>query len=299
MASQTEASLAQRFPTGLPDGATVSVYAAWLGTDVPYEPGEPVGSGPVVTRDADVVHAAASTMKLPLMMAAYRAAEAGELDLDAPVRIVDELPSATGVPGERYVTTRDYDNDDEPWDRLGEEVSLRWLVRRAIVSSSNLATNLVIDRVGLPRINALMTELGCTRSVVGRGIQDTPAGQAGLANVVTAHDLARLLAALVDGRAGGPASRAEMLDVLHDQLFNDGIPAGLPEGIPVAHKTGWIDGVTHDAALVRPPDGPSAVLVVLTTVDLPEERADALIADVARGAWVDLQADLQADGTAS
>jgi beta-lactamase class A len=73
-----------------------------------------------------------------------------------------------------------------------------------------------------------------------------------------------------------------MRAILLEQEFNDEIPAGLPSGVKVAHKTGFITGVLHDAALVYPPDAPPYVLVVLTR-DIPDEKvARALIVDLSR-----------------
>jgi beta-lactamase class A len=69
------------------------------------------------------------------------------------------------------------------------------------------------------------------------------------------------------------------------QEHRDQIPAGLPTGTYVANKTGWVDGITHDVALVRPDARPPYVLVVCTTMDVPEETASTLIADLSRLVW--------------
>ena len=73
-----------------------------------------------------------------------------------------------------------------------------------------------------------------------------------------------------------------MRDVLLEQEFNTGIPAELPPGTRVAHKTGWITGMTHDAAIVYPEHGPTYVLVVLTKGIPDEPTAQKLIADLSR-----------------
>jgi beta-lactamase class A len=118
--------------------------------------------------------------------------------------------------------------------------------------------------------------------VVRRGVEDNAAFRAGIINTTTAPDLAALLAALQRGTAASPASTRAMLDILRAQEFNDEIPAGLPPGTPVAHKTGSITGVLHDAALVDPPGRAPYVLVVLTK-GVPDERAArSAIVDVAR-----------------
>ena len=73
--------------------------------------------------------------------------------------------------------------------------------------------------------------------------------------------------------------------MLRDQEFNDGIPAGLPAGTPVAHKTGELTAVYHDAALIYPPGRPPFVLVVLTKGYAERPQAMKLQADLARLAW--------------
>ena len=101
-----------------------------------------------------------------------------------------------------------------------------------------------------------MHALGAAHVRVLRGVEDGPAYRAGLINTVTAHDLALVLAAIAQDRAASPNSCAEMRRILLGQEFNEGIPAGLPPHTPVAHKTGWVEGlVRHDAAIVYPPNG--------------------------------------------
>lgn len=250
------------------------VFSVWFG---------PVEGTAWLTREDDARHYAASTMKIALALTAYRLADAGALDLDGPIRVHDDFASAAGSTA--FVTTRDYDNDDVPWQLLGGTATPRWLARRAIVSSSNLATNLLLELVGAEAVQQTLTELGCHDSVVQRGIQDAAAGAAGLSNEVSARDLATQLRALASGAAGSPETCAELLAVLGAQEINNGIPAGLPAGTPVAHKSGWVEGVTHDAALVTPPDGPPFVLVVLTTSALGEDEGHELVASVAAAAW--------------
>jgi beta-lactamase class A len=118
-----------------------------------------------------------------------------------------------------------------------------------------------------------------------RGVEDGKAFQQGLNNQTSARDLAVLLEAIESGRAATRASSLEMLEILAKQEFNDEIPAGLPTGTRVAHKTGWITGVTHDAALVYPPGRTPYVLVVLTKGIRERPVAQRLIADISRLVW--------------
>jgi beta-lactamase class A len=151
-----------------------------------------------------------------------------------------------------------------------------------ITVSSNLATNMLIEMVGAERVQATMRELGADSIAVLRGVEDIKAYRQGLSNTTTARDLGVILAALARGRAAGPASTAAMLDIMLRQQFRDAIPAGLPAGVRVAGKDGWIDGITHDAGIVYLGDAPRYVLVVLTKGLADATAARQLIADISR-----------------
>jgi beta-lactamase class A len=162
---------------------------------------------------------------------------------------------------------------------------VRELVERMITRSSNLATNFVIALVGARRADSTAHALGARDMRVLRGVEDNKAFRAGRNNTTTAHDLGALLFAIAEGRAASKASTRAMLDILGHQEFNEEIPAGLPPGTRVAHKTGWITGTLHDAALVYPPGRPPFILVVLTKGIADEKLARTLIQDIARMSW--------------
>ena len=179
------------------------------------------------------------------------------------------------------------DSDEQPWERLGTPVALRWLANRAIVRSSNLATNVLLDAVGLPAVTEALTVVGTQHSIVTRGIEDAPAREAGHHNLVTAADLALTLQAVATDRAASAASCAEILATLAAQQINDAIPVGLPAGTRVAHKSGWVTGVSHDAAIIYPSDAPPYVFVMCTTATLAEQESLDVIAGAAAASWQD------------
>ena len=158
-------------------------------------------------------------------------------------------------------------------------------MERMIVRSSNLATNALIVLVGADRANATAHSLGASRMRVLRGVEDGKAYEAGMNNTTTSADLAVLLQRIERNEAIGAESARLMKEILLRQEFNDAIPAGVPAGTPVAHKTGSITATLHDAAIVYPPGRAPYVLVVLTRKIPAAETARTLIVDVSRLVW--------------
>lgn len=222
------------------------------------------------------------------MVAAYRLADAGRLNLDAEVEVHDDFESISGAGPFR--NDRDRDNDEQTWQRLGATVPLRWLIERMIVKSSNLATNLVLEQVWSrdpQAVTAVWRDVGARGSVTARGIEDYAAQRAGLTNLVTAADLAALLSAIRGNRLASPSSCAEMLAILLAQEVDDDIVEGLPAGVPVAHKNGWDEGIRHSAALIMPADAPEFVLVICVSAALSDAEGRRLLARIAAAAWAD------------
>ena len=244
---------------------------------------EDLGTGTTFAVAETVTYHPASTMKLPVMVALVRAAEAGALALDD--RVILENRFRSIVDGSPYALIREEDSDPALYDRVGAPISFRELNHRMIVRSSNLATNALIERLGADSVTRVAAALGAEGVIVRRGVEDAKAFAAGRNNATTARGLGRLLAAIERGTAASAAGTALLRTTLLAQEFNDEIPAGLPAGTPVAHKTGWITGQTHDAAIVYPPGRAPFVLVVLTRGIPDRATAQRLIADLAGLAW--------------
>src|SRR5213595_678234 len=224
---------------------------------------------------------AASTMKVPVMIQIFRDADAGLLRLDDSLTVHTAFPSLVG--GGAFTVGKDDDSDSTLYALVGRNRSVRELLELMITRSSNLATNILIERVGASRAQASARAMGAWSIQVLRGVEDGAAYRAGLNNTTTARDLGVLLIAIVQGRAASRPSCDSMLAILGRQEFNEGIPVGVPPGTRVAHKTGWIGEVVyHDAAVVYPPDGGSYVLVVLTGGIKEDSVAHNLVADLSR-----------------
>jgi beta-lactamase class A len=264
-----------------------------------------LASGGKVLRNEVRPFHAASTMKVPVMITAWAAVDQGILKIDQPITVRNEFRSI--VDGSRFHLAAEDDGDPELYAAVGSTRPVGDLIRHMIVRSSNLATNLLIDQLSASRVMDEMRQLGAYNLQILRGVEDEKAYQAGFNNEVTAADLMLLLATIARAAAepaAGPAAApdpganepvaapaishrgaAAMIEVLEAQEFNDKIPAGLPPGTPVAHKTGDITGIHHDAAIILPPGETPYVLVVLTAGFDKEENANRFIAGLSRNIW--------------
>src|SRR5215510_2051031 len=239
-----------------------------------------LATGDTLFLNADDSFHAASTMKVPVMIELFRRVDSHALRLDQGILLINKFGSI--VDGSPYALDPGSDSDSSAYSLTGTRVTVRELIDRMITRSSNLATNALIELVTASSANATAHALGATHIRVLRGVEDSKAFSANLNNTTTARDLAVLLDAIETGKAASRSSCDAMREVLTRQEFNDEIPAGLPAGVKVAHKTGWITGVRHDAAIVYPPGRKPYVLVVLTR-DIPDDTvARRLIADISR-----------------
>ncbi|MBL0885578.1 serine hydrolase [Myceligenerans indicum] len=228
-------------------------------------------SGEVLAaREDDVVVYAASTVKLAVLVAAAR-----------------ELDAGTASPGEELIATRTFtsrvpgagtftiepDDADAGLPPDGTPMALADVVERMIVVSSNEATNMMIERVGFEAPNQALSDAGCENSMLSRLYADlVAAGTGEPSHLVTARDLARLMAAIVTGRLAGPERTAWMLDLLSRQTDRQ-LTASFPHDVPFGSKSGWVDGIRHDVAFLGGP-GPDALVVAVCTRGYEEADAE-------------------------
>ncbi len=249
-------------------GAAVGLYLHDLGTS------------DSILINPDLRFHAASTMRVPVMIQVLREVDAGRLRLQDALPVTDTFRSIADT--SHYRLDRSDDSDSSLYTRVGRTASVRELVELMITVSSNLATNILIDRVRPDSVQAAMRAIGADSMLVLRGVEDGAALRAGLNNTTTARALGQIFVALAEGRAASPASCGRMLAVLARQRVRDAIPAGLPRNTRVAHKTGTFTALHHDGGVIYVGGRPRYVLVVLTR-GLEDRRASAaLIADLTR-----------------
>lgn len=218
----------------------------------------------------DVQVQAASLYKLLIMVEVFQQIEDGRLALDQPVRLESGFFVEAGF--------------DDPFDDsyIGSEVPVEDLVRPMVMFSSNVAAYALLNLVGNANINATVAGLGLTQTEirwmpahrtggaepaksVARYAQvppETPNPEDAF-NVTSAADMALLFRLMIEGNVVSPEASEAMLELLKGQVVKNRLPALLPPGAAVAHKTGNIDNVVHDVGVIFTPAGP-AVVVVLT-----------------------------------
>jgi len=222
--------------------------------------------------DPDKAFHAASTMKVPVMIELYRQAETGRLRLDDQLPIRNEFHSI--VDGSPFKLSEDDAADAEVVASIGRTLPLRRLCEVMITLSSNFAANLLIEKLGVENIRKTVTTLGADGMQVLRGVEDTKAFDKGMSNSTTARGLMVLFDRLARGTAVGAKADAEMIEILKRQQTNDSIPAGLPPGTAVAHKTGNITRIRHDSGIVY---GPRPYILVVLTRGIDDQKAAAAL----------------------
>jgi beta-lactamase class A len=162
---------------------------------------------------------------------------------------------------------------------------VRELARAMIVRSSNLATNVLLDFVGLETVRRIVKEARLEGIELRRGVEDTEAFEQGINNEVTADGLARCFRLLCQEGFVRAETREQMIEVLRAQEFNGMIPAHLPREARVAHKTGEISTVCHDAGIVFLPRRNPYVVAILTEWPAHVEKRQGCVAEISRAVY--------------
>lgn len=225
----------------------------------------------------EIFHAA-STMKTPVMIEAFKQAKEGRFSLSDSVPIKNTFKSI--VDGSEYSLDSAEDSEQKLYTLTSTKRTLDSLVYDMIIVSSNLATNIIIELVDAKKVTQSMRDLGANDIQVLRGVEDDKAFIEGLINSTTPYDLMVIFEKMANGETVSKQASDAMIDILLDQRFNTIIPAKLPKDVKVAHKTGSIKGVHHDSGIVFLPDGRKYVLVILSKNLKDDDAATAVMANV-------------------
>ncbi len=224
------------------------------------------GSGPALLHNPDLPLVAASVIKIPIMVTAFRDAQAGALDLSGEVEIRPEMkmPSCGAL---------SYLHD-------GLRVTVLDLITLMIILSDNTATNILIDRLGPGHVNEAMEQLDIPGICLRRRLFEPALAARGIQNTVTARGVGTLLERMYAGALLGREADDRMLKILLDQRLNGKLPFYLHgEGIKCAHKTGEDDSITHDVGIVYSAD-PFVICMLSNNVNVP--AFERLMQDAAR-----------------
>ena len=209
---------------------------------------------------------AASTIKVPILLGVFAAIDRGDLLPHSRVHVRNRFLSVVEEVPFRVESGRDANSAVH--NAIGKMMRVDELAYHMITTSSNLATNLLLGVIGPDSVSRTLKELELEDGIeLKRGVEDELAFEKRINNMVTADGLLRILVMLAEGKAFSPALSRRMMDILHGQEFNQGIPARLPKAARVAHKTGEISTVAHDAGVVYLPKRKPYVLVILTEWD--------------------------------
>jgi beta-lactamase class A len=235
-------------------------------------------NGSELQYDADRWFHGASTIKVAILLAVYGEIDRGRLARQSRLHVRNRFLSA--YDGSPFRVLADRDADSEVHAAIGKTMRVSELALHMIATSSNLATNLLLDLIGLETVQRTIERFGLTGVDVRRGVEDEKAYEHGIVNRVTANGLVSLLRLIAEERAYTPELSREMLDILHQQEFKKGIPARLPREVRVAHKTGDISTVAHDAGVVYAPSRKPYVIAILTEWSADVGSRSTMIASI-------------------
>ncbi len=219
-------------------------------------------TGTVIHINADESFHPASTMKVPVMMEVFHQASRGLFSLNDQLKIVNSFTSIAD--GSKYSLDIVDDSEVTLYDRIGESESIQELTHLMIVRSSNLATNILIEKVGVQPINAFLQELGIQGVTVVRGIEDKAAFRLGINSSATARGLTHMMTLIAEGKVVSKKASQQMIEIMLGQEFNESIPALLPKSVKLAHKTGWTGEFYHDTGIVFPESRKPYTISILT-----------------------------------
>lgn len=225
---------------------------------------------------------AASTIKVAILLALMKAVDEGRAKLDDPLHVRNRFLSVSDRSA--YKLDRETDGYPQLYKSIGRTAKIADLADCMITSSSNLATNLLLDFVGTDEAAKVLRDAGVQGVHLRRGVEDANAYDEGINNETTAEGLVELFA-VFRGDFLSRKSREHAIHILLQQRFTSMIPAGLPSHATVAHKTGEISTVCHDAGIVYLPEREPYIVAILTEVDSDKNGRRDTVAKISKAVY--------------
>ncbi len=214
--------------------------------------------------NGDRIFHAASTIKVAILLAVLKGVDEERFRFDDPLHVRNRFLS--DVNRSAYRLDSNSDGYPQLYQSIGRTARISDLAEWMITWSSNLATNLLLDFVGTDYASEVLKEAGVSGVHLRRGVEDGAAHEKGVDNETTANGLLELFSVLRGDFLSKP-SRERVIHILLQQRFTAMIPAGLPSHATVAHKTGEISTVCHDAGIVYLPEREPYIVAILTEVN--------------------------------
>ncbi|MDO9154001.1 MAG: serine hydrolase [Paludibacter sp.] len=206
---------------------------------------------------------AASLMKIIVGLELLLRIEKGEIAEDSNIEIKNSFKSKSNK--SQFKLLVECDSEKELYDRIGTEVCVIELLELMITKSSNLATNNLFALIDNGNsISQLLTSLKMRNTQIVRGVEDQKAFDAGIINYTTAEDVFKLFEFINEGVSTGNKYILTLNEILKRQEHNSIIPQLLPVRLRIAHKTGTIKSIIHDAGIISSDDGINYILVILS-----------------------------------
>ncbi len=245
---------------------------------------EDCSTGEVYTINSEMVVPSASTIKVPMLALLLHDAEQGLVELDAPHDIKDENRVPGGI-------IYDLDKNYRP--------TLRDLAKLMISLSDNIATNEIMDIIGIERFNRFWSDKGYKNTVLMRKMRDTDAILHGRNNFFSAGDAGRMMSEIAKGTLINAEISQAIFDIMATQKLRCNLPLMLPtvndyplpngkvpEGeVLVSHKTGNIVGVNHDIGIFQLPDDRRYVVAAFTQGFEPAYESPLTIAKLSKAIY--------------
>lgn len=239
-----------------------------------------LSSGKTVLINEKISLHAASTMKTPVLIEIFKQAKEKKFSLDDSLEVKNTFSSI--VDGSPFSLDSADDSETELYRAIGQKRTIAFLAYQMIILSSNLATNMMIELVKAENVMKTLKSMGVNDMQVLRGVEDTKAFEKGMNNTTTAYDQMLLMEKIATGKVVSKKACKKMVDILLDQKFKSVIPARLPADVKVAHKTGSITGIQHDAGIVYLPNGKKYVLILLSKYEGDVNDAIETMAQISR-----------------
>lgn len=221
-----------------------------------------LSTGLKISFNPDLIFPSASTIKLVILSDLLRQCKSGKFNIEDKIKITEEL--LTGGDG----ILKELD--------MGHTFSLKELATLMIIISDNMATNILIDLLGMDNINNTAIQLGLKQTTLQRKMMDLNAQALGKDNFTCANDMAHILELIYTGKVIDNESSKIMFDILLRQQVNGRLNLYLPEEVKIAHKTGDLDNLEHDVGIVYLPTTNYIICVLTNNLESNKEGREII-----------------------